>query len=54
MKITGTHLGILVIVGYFLMTTASNLHADEIKFKFKIFKLIIVQLWFLKFRVEPH
>jgi hypothetical protein len=35
MKITGTHLGILVIVGYFLMTTASNLHADEIKFKFK-------------------
>ena len=36
MKITGTHLGILVIVGFFIMSlTNNNLYADELKFKFK-------------------
>jgi hypothetical protein len=35
MKITGTHLGLLVIVGYFLIATTADLQADEIKFKFK-------------------
>jgi hypothetical protein len=35
MKITGTHLGLLVIVGYFLIATTADLQADELKFKFK-------------------
>jgi len=36
MKITGTHLGMLVMVGYFIMSLAnSDLYADELKFKFK-------------------
>ena len=36
MEITGTHLGILVIVGFFIMSlTNNNLYADELKFKFK-------------------
>ena len=33
MKITGTHLGVAVVIGYFLM--AGNVEADELKFKFK-------------------
>ena len=35
MKITGTHLGLLVLVGYFLIATTADLQADELKFKFK-------------------